>query len=959
MSRTFSGFVARFDRPMIVLIAVISMMLISATTTAQDDVAAGRPWTVDDVIQQPRAGSWTLRDDGGAVLWVKRVADKKTDGVVATLMITELPDGQARPLTVGKNGVSSLAFVPDGHRVSFLSSRDFPDGTKGPKKDEKGAQIWTLDLRGGEARPLTSIPFGVSGYRWIDDATVILQTREAKTRREAEDEDRKDKTIVVESVERFQDTGRQMFRYDAKTKKLERLTTASFGPVQSFEASPNGRYLVVRHGRSPFQRAEGNAPPRCFLYDLETGISRELLADRQNKPGRFAFRPDSSALYFLQPHSTIDGKNWAAIATVMKVELPAGDAESVDLDWAHGLASPTGFQVTDDGFLCGLANGMEPKVVAFHRHGEGYRRADLQGEHARRLYGLVKAKKSDRVVYLTGTASDPDHVMTARLDGDRLVDVKEICRPAAFADRTFAKTEIIRYTGAENDEIEALVYYPHDYEAGKRYPLVLMTHGGPHGADFDRFRESWAYAPNLYCQRGAFVLRVNYHGSSDYGLAFGESIRARYYELEIEDMFAGIRKLVDEGKVDPAQLGLVGWSNGAILSIGALTLAHLYAPEYDWKFKACAPGAGDVNWTSDYGNCAFGASFDDFYLGGSPWEIPDVYLKKSPLFHVDRVTTPTIIFFGTNDTSVPTEQGWEWYRALRVTKKAPVRFLLFPGEPHGLRKLSHQRRKLAEELAWFDRYLFAPEAAESTEDRRNKLAVKKGSPLDHAMRRRTHASHVGAYGVHDAETGHLVPELVPFDGVMVGRFEITRAQWNEFRGMPYDAARRNHPITGIDAEEMKDYAAWLARTTGKSWRLLTKDEFEKLEKASGPKENVLDWWAGYRPSPKDEDIVRARLIELGSAEVLQDVGSRPAGTHRHGAETIRLYDVGGNAAEVVLDGERAVVVGGCALLTKERRSTRPDVPPSFVGFRLACGAKPAKADAANAEHHGDDDRRGR
>ena len=177
----------------------------------------------------------------------------------------------------------------------------------------------------------------------------------------------------------------------------------------------------------------------------------------------------------------------------------------------------------------------------------------------------------------------------------------------------------------------------------------------PLGTDMDVFDDSWAYYPNIMAQKGAFVLEPNYHGSANYGQAFAESIKGKYYELEVPDILAGVDALIAKGWVDPDKLGTIGWSNGGILSIALTTWTK--------RFKAAGIGAADVNWTSDYGNCSFGVSFDNYYFKGAPWDQLEHYIQKSPLFYLKDMKVPTIIFHGTEDTSVPYEQGWEYYRA--------------------------------------------------------------------------------------------------------------------------------------------------------------------------------------------------------------------------------------------------------------------------------------------------------
>ena len=303
-------------------------------------------------------------------------------------------------------------------------------------------------------------------------------------------------------------------------------------------------------------------------------------------------------------------------------------------------------------------------------------------------------------LYNYSTSSKPGQWYAATLDGTSLKSPKPITSlNESYAKRTLAESEVVTWKGAKDEQVEGILRYPHDYQPGRRYPLVVMIHGGPHGADSDSFSDGWSYPHNLMNQRGAFVLKPNYHGSSHYGLAWGESISGgNYNELEWIDVERGVDSLIARGLVDGDRIGAMGWSNGSIITIELTTRTT--------RYKVASAGAGDVNWISDWGNCVFGHAFDDYYIGKPPLVDPQLYIRKSPLFRMDKVITPTIIFFGTEDKQVPTEQGWQHYRALQYWEKTDVRFLLFPGEAHGPRKYVHRRRKVEEELAWFDRYLF-------------------------------------------------------------------------------------------------------------------------------------------------------------------------------------------------------------------------------------------------------------
>ena len=252
------------------------------------------------------------------------------------------------------------------------------------------------------------------------------------------------------------------------------------------------------------------------------------------------------------------------------------------------------------------------------------------------------SKSGDQALYSYSTASTLPQYFIADLKSGNFKNEQEfVSLNGKLKMKDITKSEVITWTGYNNDEVTGILYYPEDYEEGKKYPLMLSIHGGPSSRDLDSWSERWSTYPNLLAQKGMFVLKPNYHGSSNHGLEYVEAIKGNYYEPEMEDITKGIDKLVTEGKVDPDELGTMGWSNGAILT----TMLTLKYPD---KFKVAAPGAGDVNWTSDYGTCQFGVSFDQSYFGGAPWDdsngkpYNENYLIKSPIFEIEKIKTPTI-----------------------------------------------------------------------------------------------------------------------------------------------------------------------------------------------------------------------------------------------------------------------------------------------------------------------------
>ncbi|MGA7841902.1 MAG: SUMF1/EgtB/PvdO family nonheme iron enzyme, partial [Candidatus Acidiferrales bacterium] len=315
----------------------------------------------------------------------------------------------------------------------------------------------------------------------------------------------------------------------------------------------------------------------------------------------------------------------------------------------------------------------------------------------------------------------------------------------------------------------------------------------------------------------------------------------------------------------------------------------------------------------------------------------------------DKVRTPTLIFFGTIDRQVPTEEGWTHYRALYTIGKAPVKFILFPGEAHGPRKLTHQLRKLNEEEAWFDAYLFKTKLPENE-------ALKKGSPLDVALKRATVQKVGGSYGVafHPAATTEnpapdvLIPETVTRGAIEIGRFEITRAQFAAFdKDYKFDAGTENFPANGITLEQAQAYCKWLSELTAENYRLPNESETVDFYKVRSG-ENTLDYWAGYALNPEDAQRLEAKIKELpGDAPLLREVGSFAA-EGEEGEELV--FDLSGNAAEWVIAADGAgKTLGGSADRPADGKAQYRAADPAYTGFRVVHIAPPPKLPAAPAE----------
>jgi len=846
-------------------------------------------WTVKDIVQQTRAGNATFSPSGQAIAWTKSRPAPEKDRFVSDLYLTRLDQPRDSgylvvALTRSDESDRNPVFSATGDTLFFLSSRS------------KGKVLWGISLYGGAPFVVDSFETSLSDLARLDAHTLLFVAEEGPNLVEQQAKKEKDDVIVIEDTTQVYFKPERVFAYDLKAKQSRRLTQGRF-PVRSVAASPDGQWLVTSHTRSPHYGADGKPAPAHYLWNLRSGEPQRILAEGYQTPGRFTWAKDNSGFYFASEQSSDPEWQGAGISLLHFFSLENMAPQPVPLDWELGLSYQ--LETLGDDALVTLANRATNKVALYEKNGDRWTRRWLEaGPYDEHLTPLAVSEDGSQLAFSYSTASTPTQYRIGALMREKKTVKLGQTRPlvklnAHFDKKPKAQTEVVTWTGALDDEITGILYYPHNYEAGKRYPLMVAIHGGPSGVDTDKWSERWAYYPNLIAQRGAFVLMPNYHGSSNHGQAFVESIKGHYYEYELPDILNGVDHLVEKGLVNRDSMAVMGWSNGAILTT-MLTVQH---PEL---FMAAAAGAGDVNWTSDYGTCRFGVTFDQSYFGGAPWDDRDgkfyneTYITKSPLFEMEKVKTPTIIFHGSEDRAVPRDQGWEYYRALQQIGQAPVRFLWFPGQPHGLGKLTHQTRKIEEELRWFDTYFFGKT------DTTNR-AVKKGSPLMALLEKQKAATTNGLYGYRQNKV--LLPETVTVkaDSIALGRFEVTRAQWQAFRtDFTYDPAHANHPVIGISQADAQAYVQWLSEQTGDAYRLPTATEAKALHKLAhkhGRKENTLAYWAGYELTVDEVPLLKQKIT--ADALTLFQAAGQFAPIEVGEA---KLYDLAGNAAEWQQDG---------------------------------------------------------
>ncbi len=838
-------------------------------------------WTPEDIVNTEYLSNAVFSPNGTMVIWSKRAPVKKKDKFVSNLYLTRLTvqeDGKflTTQLTQGDENDYNPVFSEDGKAIYFLSSRD------------KGKKLWKLSLYGGEAEEVKEFENGISGLELKDRNTLFFTSQDGKSLYEQEAEKRKDDVEVIEDSLHWQPS--HIYAFDLSKKQIKRVTQND-KPIHSYELSRDGNWLYYTTTRSLSYGIDAQKDPYSYLVNLENNTQKQILKEFEFPINSVQFTADNSGFYFTSDYASDPKWNGAGITELYFYNIASAKAIKVNLDWELRLGG--GYTVSGNDVVASLANKATMKLAYYTKKGTTWSKSDFDlGEKNNHVSVNAIADDGSKLVFTWSTASKLPEYYIADLKKNKVSDETVfIGLNKKLKDKYLPKSEIITWKGYNDDEVTGILYYPKDYEPGKKYPFMLNIHGGPMSQDIDEWMDSWAYYPSILTQKNMFVLMPNYHGSTNHGLEYAEAIKGNYYEPELEDITKAIDKLAAEGKIDRDQMGTMGWSNGAIIST-------MLTVKYPDMFKVAAPGAGDVNWTSDYGTCQFGVSFDQSYFGGAPWDDTDGlpynqnYLVKSPLFEIEKIKTPTIIFHGSEDRAVPRDQGWEYYRGLQQVGKTPVKFLWFPGQPHGLGKITHQLRKMKEEIAWIDTYLFnkKPEKNE---------ALKEDSPLAALLKLDEAKIHKGLYGVFT--NGALLPEVVLLkkDSISLGRFEVTNAQFKAFKpDFTFEAGKENYPVE-TDKASAEAYVKWLSEQTGDTYRLPNAKEAENLQQKAAKAakdQNNLNHWAGYELTPEDAALLEEKVSTL-THSLLRPVGSGKAVE----LETAMVYDLGGNVAEFSQD----------------------------------------------------------
>ena len=680
--------------------------LSESASTSDASEAAPRPMTVDDALDMTRLESAVISPDGGSILYATTELDwKKNERKTRVRMVRS--DGGDSWQYLGEDGGSDFAFSPDGRYVTFLrktkGDAKSSEATSSKAGNEKRQQLFWMRTAGGEATQLTKHDTSVQSYKWGHDSkTIFFLARDERP----EEEDKALKAggdaIFVNEGANGQDLGSwtNLWAFDVESETAHALTEERF-VVQSFDPSPDGSRIALA-ARYRNRRNDGDLT-ELFVFDVER---KELdqLTDNRAPESSVLWSPDGKLFSYL----AADDEEWLNRNTKIWIMDPERAEHSLVSGGYEGNVNEVVWDATGEGLLFTGQQGVRSNL--FHvdaRSGASRQITDSEGWLRVHSYSADRT----RFAYAYSDSATPEDLYSGSLEvaeelsekapqahrhGEAVVSRQLTELNPQIADLQRSQLRVVRWPSHDGTEIEGLLHLPIGYEEGKRYPLILNIHGGPAGYFNNTFRASY----HVYAGLGYASLSPNVRGSSGYTDTLREGNTTAQKDGigkgDFLDLMTGVDALIEQGIADPDRLALRGWSYGGILGGWTITQTD--------RFKAASIGAGVYDWTSEYGP-GFNHDVRLWHIGGTPWSNPDGWRGQSTLTHVADITTPTLLLHGDADTTDTEQQSMMLFTAIQDIGKAPVRYLKFPRQPHGIREPRQIRIKDIEEIRWMQKHV--------------------------------------------------------------------------------------------------------------------------------------------------------------------------------------------------------------------------------------------------------------
>ena len=652
---------------------VLAIILLKIQVGLAAQMTGLRAMAIDDDLKLVKVGDVMISPNGEKVFYSLETLNWAENKFEKAFYMVASSGGPPQAY-IGQDGGKNFRFSPKGTYLSFLR-----------ETEDEIHQIFIMKTSGGEAIQLSFHRGGVDDHQWTTEETRIIFSADEQGTEEEEREFKlgADAIFIDEDPngknhEKFSN----LWSIDLGSKLEKRLTKEKL-IIESFDVSPDGMQIIF--AASPNGRSNEFGEIELYLADLNQATVKRMTHNHAPESGpiwapdgrRFAYGAPSDQDFDLQ-----SGYIW-----IMNAQT--GVATRLDSQNPWEYSGDTTVWSEDGKFIY---------YSEIHGLNTNLYRIDAQTGKSKAITHVLGtlspqsfSKKRNKMAYIFEDFDSPRDVFVSDVDGRNSIQLSDANRVLKQQVR-LVNAQAIQWQSQDGLTIEGVFYKPSKIDKKIASPLILDIHGGPSGVAKNAFRADF----QMLAANGYAILAPNYRGSAGYGNDFLNALKGEVGAGEYFDLMTGIDYTIEKLNVDPDQLGLRGWSWGGIN--GSYTITQTQ------RFKAASLGAMVANWQSETGP---GLSFDLalWYIGGKPWNDPKEWLSRSSISFVKNVTTPTILFHGQFDQISTPSQSMMFLTALREIGKAPVRYINFPRQGHGIEEPRLRRIYKSEELRWFKKYI--------------------------------------------------------------------------------------------------------------------------------------------------------------------------------------------------------------------------------------------------------------
>ena len=641
--------------------------------------------TIEDALAIKQVGAPLFAPDGKRIAYTITTWDKKENRRVAHIWLVSSDGGRSVKLTGGDKGESAPQWSPDGTRIAFLADR----GVQG------GNQVWIIPADGGEAERLTNEENSILSFRWSPDSKqVAFTTRDTpkdKTERERRKKDRFD-TITVDADYSFA----HLWTIQVETKEKKRLTEGAFTAADP-QWSPDGQWIAFTRSAAGFQESafidisdDRNTDICVIPAQGETPEAKmRQLTTNPSIDANPQWSPDSKWIAYIADNDPRGA--WADKTDLLLIPVAGGEPRNITKSFFESV-SP-GITWSPDGQSLYFTSGVGVHTHLFNIATSGQTKPSQLTDESRCYTAFDVSADGRQLAYTVSDSFTPDDIWVASLkQPNGTAQARKITwANPELKDFAIAQTNVIKWKGPGNQEIEGLLIKPLGYFEGQRYPLILQIHGGPYARTTDTFNAR----AQIFAAHGYAVLLPNPRGSTGYGEAFAAANLNDWGGADFKDLMAGVDDVIARGIADPDKLVVMGGSYGGFMTFWTITQTD--------RFKAAIGHAGISDWYSFHGQSDI-PGLMEYGFTGQPWTATESYRKSSPMSYVARVKTPLMITHGERDQRVNIQQAEQYYRALKK-RGVEVVFYRYPREGHGIQEPNHVIDLVGRQLDWFDSHL--------------------------------------------------------------------------------------------------------------------------------------------------------------------------------------------------------------------------------------------------------------